>query len=409
MVVSESETDCLTRLRLSVAQPYRHIKASEAKRTVGKSSNLELELAIHAVLNQAGSLNIEMPYQGHHHISQQDHTVSQSGDARGLDQDTQALGLGERVGSSQRGSRPSSISAAGDTYFFPSRDVQRMSTGSQTAQAVGMGSPSAPVSAIPNPSQAFETPRRTQTSARQPEELHIPPSYNAMSQQSPGDLSRHHSHNLSQEVASGTAPGIHVQKATPQGSHYSNASTGMSLPGALQSGRPGPLSSTTAPSSIPTLPQASTHAQQYPNSSRSSLANHLHTYSRSSPTGIEQQKYVPYANTPENSKFASPPNQRYTSSHTPQAGASYSPLGLADIRPLGEPGLPDGPMSANPYSNDGINSVPTNSNYLAPWAVYAFDWCKWPVQQQSLGDAAGKMAIGSYVEDGHNFVSRNCC
>lgn len=284
-----------------------------------------------------------------------------------------------------------------------------MSTGSQTAQAVGMGSSSAPVSAIPNPPQAFETPRRTQTSARQPEELHIPQSYNAMGQQSASDLSRHHSYNSSQEIASETAPGIHVQQATPQRSHYSSVSTGMSLLGALQSGRPGPMSSNTAPSSISTLPQASPHAQQYPNSSRSSLANHSHTYSRSSPPGNEQQKYVPYANTPENSKFSSPPNQRYTSSHTPQAGASYSPLGLADIRPLGEPGLPDGPMSANPYSNDGINSVPTNSNYLAPWAVYAFDWCKWPVQQQSLGDAAGKMAIGSYVEDGHNFVSRKCC
>lgn len=67
--------------------------------------------------------------------------------------------------------------------------------------------------------------------------------------------------------------------------------------------------------------------------------------------------------------------------------------------------MSDGPSSANPYSNDGFASVPTNSNYLAPWAVYAFDWCKWPVQQQKSNDGGGKMAIGSYVEDGHNFVS----
>lgn len=79
----------------------------------------------------------------------------------------------------------------------------------------------------------------------------------------------------------------------------------------------------------------------------------------------------------------------------------YSPLGLADIRPVDSA---EGPQSANPYSNDGFPAFPTNSNYLAPWAVYAFDWCKWPVQQQSSGDSAGKMAIGSYVEDGHNFV-----
>ncbi len=283
-----------------------------------------------------------------------------------------------------------------------------MSAGSQNPQAGGMGSSSAPVSAIPNPQQAFETPRRTQTSGRQLEELHIPQSYNASGQQNPSELSRHHSHTSSQEMASGTAPGIHIQQATPQGSHYSNSSTGMSIPGALQSGRPGPLSSNPAPSSIPTLPQASSHSQQYSNSSRSSTSSHSHTYSRSSPTGIDQQKYVPYVNTPENTKYASPSNQRYTSTQTPQASASYSPLGLADIRPLGGSGAPDGPMSANPYSNDGLDSVPTNSNYLAPWAIYAFDWCKWPVQQQGLGDAGGKMAIGSYVEDGHNFVSGNC-
>jgi len=84
---------------------------------------------------------------------------------------------------------------------------------------------------------------------------------------------------------------------------------------------------------------------------------------------------------------------------------SYSPLGLADIRPRADSGPSDPPANANPYSHDGSASIPTNCNYLAPWAVYAFDWCKWPVQQHGLGDAAGKMAIGSYLEDGHNFVS----
>ena len=271
-----------------------------------------------------------------------------------------------------------------------------------------MASSSAPASATSNQSQGFETPRRTQALGRQPEELHIPQSYDTMGQQSENEYPRHHSYSSPQDIAGGAAPGIQIQQATPQGSHYSNASSGMPLPGALQSGRPGPLSSSTAPSTVPILPQASNHSQQFSSSLRSSTATHSRSYSRSSPTGIEQQKYVPYVNTPENSKFASPPNHRYTSSQTPQMGGSYSPLGLADIRPLGEPSLPDGPTSANPYSNDGLSSTPTNSNYLAPWAVYAFDWCKWPVQQHSLGDAGGKMAIGSYVEDGHNFVSRRC-
>jgi hypothetical protein len=44
---------------------------------------------------------------------------------------------------------------------------------------------------------------------------------------------------------------------------------------------------------------------------------------------------------------------------------------------------------------------PGSSSYLAPWPIYAFDWCKW----RPHGNGSGKLAIGSYLEDGHNFVS----
>ena len=109
-------------------------------------------------------------------------------------------------------------------------------------------------------------------------------------------------------------------------------------------------------------------------------------------------------NTPEGSKYGTP-TSKTMSSQTPYGIATYSPLGLADIRPRADSGMSDDPSSANPYANDeGYASAPTNSSYVAPWAIYAFDWCKWPVQQHGSGDAAGKMAIGSYLEDGHNFV-----
>ena len=219
-------------------------------------------------------------------------------------------------------------------------------------------------------------------------------------QSSRSDLPRHHSYHSTQEFGSGSAPGISVHQATPQGTNYSNVIANNSLPGALQPGRPGASSTNTAPSAVPTLPQISSHGQQPPSSSRPSTSGHTHSYSRSSPAGLDQQKYVPFSNTPENNKYASPTNQRYTASQTPQGGGAYSPLALGDIR-----GLADDPQSANPLTSDGHPSEPTNCNYLAPWPVYAFDWCKWPVPQQSSGDGAGKMAIGSYIEDPHNFVS----
>ncbi|KAL9067398.1 MAG: hypothetical protein Q9161_006907 [Pseudevernia consocians] len=252
-------------------------------------------------------------------------------------------------------------------------------------------------------SSGFDTPRRAQTYGRQLEELHIPPS-TAPSQSTQKDLPRQHSYHSSHEFAGVPAPGINVQQATPQGTHYANSPGGASLPGSLQSGRPGASASITAPSTVPTLPQLQNSTQKQPHSSRPSTTSQAHSYSRSSPAGMDQTKYAPFVNTPESSKYATPPSHRYTSSQTGQSDAGYSPLGLADIRPLADSVVNDGPQSGNSYSNDGYPAFPTNSNYLAPWAVYAFDWCKWPVQQQNSGDSAGKMAIGSYVEDGHNFI-----
>lgn len=78
-------------------------------------------------------------------------------------------------------------------------------------------------------------------------------------------------------------------------------------------------------------------------------------------------------------------------------GSRNTPLGLADIRPRADSSLSDG----LPGSYELASAQPGTSNYLAPWALYAFDWCKWPSQ----GSGAGKMAIGSYLEDGHNFVA----
>lgn len=266
-----------------------------------------------------------------------------------------------------------------------------------------LGSLSAPALAAPKSAQEYQTPRRAQNYGREPEELHIQTSNMNSNQQTSRDRPRHHSYHSSHEFAGGSAPGINVHQATPQGHQHSSASGDSSLPGALQSGRPGPPLINTS-SAMPNLPQTPSHPQKHTDYSRSSSSTQVHGYSRSSPAGLEQ-KYAPFVNTLEASKYASTPIHKYISSQTPKGETSYSPLGLADIRPHIEAALSDGSLSANPYSNEVSPFVSTNCNYLAPWAVYAFDWCKWPVQKYSSSDGAGKMAIGSYVEDGHNFVS----
>jgi WD repeat-containing protein 68 len=223
-----------------------------------------------------------------------------------------------------------------------------------------------------------------------------------------------------QYSAGGAAPNINLPP--PQASQYNNTPPATtSLPGSLQPGassqqqqqqqqqqRPVPSSAYTAPSTVPTMPQINTNAQQYTLPTRSNTMNQpqhsaSHAYSRSSPAGMApDQKYIPFSNTPENPKHAAgTPAQRYYAS-TPSGAASNSPLGLADIRPRANSNMNEDGMGASAFFNSDSDRVPSNSNYLAPWSVYAFDWCKWNVPG---GSSAGKMAIGSYLEDTHNFVS----
>jgi WD repeat-containing protein 68 len=108
--------------------------------------------------------------------------------------------------------------------------------------------------------------------------------------------------------------------------------------------------------------------------------------------GLDPQKFPPQ--TPQQQKFFSPA--------TPTGGPSNSPLALDQIRPRANSNLPTEELTGTTLFGDLLDRQPTNSNYLAPWGVFAFDWCKYPVPQ---GNSAGKMAIGSYLEDPHNYIT----
>jgi WD repeat-containing protein 68 len=87
----------------------------------------------------------------------------------------------------------------------------------------------------------------------------------------------------------------HIQEPASQGAMYNNPPPqASSVPGSLQpggtgQGRPAPLPSAyTAPTAVP---QINTNASQYSLPTRSNTM-HSHSHSRSSPAGLDQQKYV---------------------------------------------------------------------------------------------------------------------
>ncbi|KAH0325045.1 WD40 repeat-like protein, partial [Aureobasidium melanogenum] len=190
---------------------------------------------------------------------------------------------------------------------------------------------------------------------------------------------------------------IQLQQATPTHSSSSSSSQpqqhNMSalpntlLPGASSSSRPSTGATTySAPQTVPTMPPPiNTNQQQY--TPRPPTLNPQHSHSRSSPAGLDQ-KYIAFSTTPT----------KAYNSVTPSS--SHSPLGLADIRPRTNSDLLNrqGTQSAAVYD---YGPSQTNCSYMAPWAAYSFDWCKWPVPN---GNSCGKMAIGSYLEDPHNFI-----
>ena len=148
-----------------------------------------------------------------------------------------------------------------------------------------------------------------------------------------------------------------------------------------------------------------TNAQAY-TSQPPSRQGTSHSHSLSSPAGMDGlsstgQKYIPFNQTPTQTPSSSNPKAyNALSSGTPAVGPSHSPLNLTDIRSRTISDANEPAMGTNMLFN--YPDTASNSNYLAPFPTYAFDWCKWPVQ--GGGSSAGKMAVGSYLEDPHNFI-----
>ncbi|ODH46957.1 hypothetical protein GX48_06946 [Paracoccidioides brasiliensis] len=249
-------------------------------------------------------------------------------------------------------------------------------------------------SAMTEPSQSFNGPRRQPNFPRQPEELHIPAPNNSLGSNGP----RQGQHQFPSAPDYG-APSINIQLS--QFSNNTNNNT-TSLPGALQPGpgnRAGPANTTTAPA-LQSLPSLATQSISPNTPSKSSQSNQSQAYSRASPSVFDQQKFKQVGSTPDSGKYIGSTSTTYAP-QTPQT-SPYSPLGLADIRPHIDTTMSEDAGSTVTGNNNGDVQYPKNSNYLAPWAVYALDWCKWPVPPG--GSSFGKVALGSYLEDSHNYI-----
>lgn len=310
----------------------------------------------------------------------------------GIFQAAQALGsIGAPTGN-LRSINTGTTTAGTDTLYSntssaPTATSESRSRASSSYAPVQSNSGLGAIPSLPSNTPEYSAPssRASQTYSQQSDELHLGPQPPSNRQHSQGP----------REYQLGAAPRINLEQASPGNTQ----SQSHQLPGALQSGGTRGTPSATAQPTKPLL--QSNMADPYTASPRS--ASQSHSYSRSSPStgAYDSQGFGPFSGSggQDAAHYASPSSSKYTPQGQ-QRTVSSTPLGLADIRPRADSSVTDTLPGANPYSYDGANAQPTNSNYLAPWAIYAFDWCKWPAQ----GHDAGKVAVGSYLEDGHNFV-----
>lgn len=259
------------------------------------------------------------------------------------------------------------------------------------------------------------TPKDTMSQQQQPQQFSGAPrrgtGYGEEQQHHLQGSSQYQQHGqMSPRDYSSSSAGPHIKLDQAPSPSYQSTST---VPSVLQPGgplsRPPAAGANTAPS-LPTMQGSIPQQQDYQTSAKPSL-NLSHSYSRSSPAaGYDGSNpaFSPYSPTtpsgagPSSAQFMSPADRSYNAPGS-QRNISHTPLGLADIRPRADSSLSDGMPSGLDFAMQ--NTPPGTSNYMAPWATYAFDWCKWAPQ----GNGAGKVAIGSYLEDGHNFVSPSSC
>ncbi|KAF7541135.1 hypothetical protein G7054_g883 [Neopestalotiopsis clavispora] len=252
------------------------------------------------------------------------------------------------------------------------------------------------------------------------DELHMHPTSGSQQQQA---------HMSPRDYNTIPAPQIKLDQSVSQpvtpGSQYPSAGSSSAVPNVLQpagglgASRPHVMSANTAPA-LPTVagggqqqhhhsqPQQQPSPGDYSSPSKPptlSISSSSHSYPRASPSATFESPsgYTPYTPTTPGGSIAGPSQLMSTPTAKlgppgSQRNVSNTPLGLADIRPRADSSLSDGAPGTSGY--EFANAQPSPSNYLAPWALYAFDWCKWAPS----GNGAGKVAIGSYLEDGHNYI-----
>jgi len=179
-----------------------------------------------------------------------------------------------------------------------------------------------------------------------------------------------------------------------------------SQPPSNTSSRPQPHTAATAPGSVPRINDPLQQQQSTMHRTGTTNASLSHSSSKYSPQLNTSSSSV---SNRDNSAISAggDPGRKYTHPgaltptypSTSQHSSSHSHSGPAHLG-MGLSGLTSPATSTREREETAVGAV-GNGKWMSPWSLYALDWCKW----QPTNGGYGRVAIGSYAEDSHNYVS----
>ncbi|KAF3922621.1 hypothetical protein AA313_de0209670 [Arthrobotrys entomopaga] len=126
--------------------------------------------------------------------------------------------------------------------------------------------------------------------------------------------------------------------------------------------------------------------------------------------GDANTKYLPITHMQQSSSTSNLPQDPTQSSNYRKYALGGGSMGQQDIAMTGGFTL-DVQSRQGPITETPPKEAPRGSHYFTQWPSYAIDWCKWPIYGSPGAsgyagqNGVGRIALGSYSEDGHNYIS----
>ncbi|CUS08254.1 unnamed protein product, partial [Tuber aestivum] len=311
-----------------------------------------------------------------------------------LQQPSGGGGGGLRVQTSQNNLAANSGPGSGVTSIYSGSTASGGALSGTSAAGLGFSNREPPSSSLDQQKKptnlSFQLPSPTQGGNpgdlyTSPQDLHYPPR--------PSDPIQ------AQQLSSSTPSSQHQPQQQQYQAYHSPQ------PPSSTSSRPQPHTTATALGSVPRIndplqqQQSTMHRTSTTNASLSHSSKYSPQLNTSSSSTSNRDNSVVSAGGDPGRKYTHPGALTPTYPSSTQHSSSHSHSAAAHLG-MGLSGFTSPAASTREREETSAVGAVGNGKWMSPWSLYALDWCKW----QPTNGGYGRVAIGSYAEDSHNYI-----